>query len=57
MQPQSRPDKSDVALSQRSEARDAVRQRFDDVFQVDEDCESFGEYDIDEVANDFSVHV
>ena len=43
MLPQSRPARSDVAQAQRSEVRDSVRQRFDDVFQVNENCDLLGE--------------
>ena len=54
--PQSRQtDDNNVATSQRSGSKETVRQKFDDIFQVNESCENFGLFDIDNVSNDFSV--
>ena len=46
---------SDVVKAQRSGRKDDVRAKFDDVFQVCDDCSKFGDFDIENVSNDFSV--
>ena len=50
-----RPGESDVVSAQRSGRKDEVRKKFDDVFQVCDDCSRFGDFDIENVSNDFSV--
>ena len=49
------PADSDVVDAQRSGRKDDVRSKFDDVFQVCDDCSKFGDFDIENVSNDFSV--
>ena len=46
---------TDVVESHRADAKEAIRLKFDDVFKVSDDCEKFGECDIESMKNDFSV--
>ena len=46
---------TDVVECHRADAKEAIRSIFDDVFQVTDDCEKFGECDIENMKNDFLV--
>ena len=46
---------TDVAAAQRSGRSAEVRQKFCDIFEVSDCCENFGDPDIENVSNDFSV--
>ena len=46
---------NEVVTAQRTGQQDEVRSKFDDIFQVCDDCSSFGNFDIDDISNDVSV--
>ena len=49
------PNETDVSLRARASEEDRVRTKFCDIYQVSENCDEFGVFDIDNVRDDFSV--
>ena len=46
---------TDVSARARTSEEDRVKEKFHDVYQVSENCDEFGVFDIDNVKDDFSV--